>query len=149
MALDNDVRNLAHNPTLAELEPEALRFLAFSAETRILRAGDVLFRQGDVSEGGYVILNGSVALMGDAEDENAERILGPHSLIGELALISRTLCPITAIAHEPSSVLKISRELFHRVLQEFPMSAEKLRRHIAKNLQAFVHQIVQAEIFKS
>ena len=65
MALQDDVRTLASNPTLRDLEPDALRLIAFSAETRILRAGDVLFRVGDLSDGGYVVLSGGIALETD------------------------------------------------------------------------------------
>jgi CRP-like cAMP-binding protein len=131
MALDNDVRNLARNPTFAELEPEALRLIAFSAETRILRAGDVLFRRNDPSDGGFFILSGSIALEASDHGAVASQIAGPSALIGDLAMITATLRPATAIAREPSSVLKISRQLFHRVLLEFPLSAERLRQAFA------------------
>ena len=58
MALDDDVRDLARLPLFQEIEPEALRLLAFSAETKILRLGDVLFRKGEPSDSGYFILSG-------------------------------------------------------------------------------------------
>jgi CRP-like cAMP-binding protein len=144
MALDDDVRNLARNSAFAELEPEALRLLAFSAETRILRAGDVLFRRGDIADAGFVVLSGSIALTTQDDGRAAERILGPQSLIGDLAMITETQRPVTAVAREPSSVLKISRALFHRILQEFPVSAARLRQQMAKNLEAFVAELMHA-----
>ncbi len=149
MALDNDVRNLSRNPTFAEFEPEALRLLAFSSETRILRAGDILFRRGESGESGYVVLTGSIALMAKDDGSAAERIIGPHNLIGDLALITETERPVTAIAREPSSVLKISRVLFHRVLQEFPASAERLRRKMEKNLQSMVGELMNSPNLKA
>jgi CRP-like cAMP-binding protein len=144
MALDEDVRNLARNSTFAELEPEALRLLAFSAETRILRAGDVLFRRGEAGDAGFVVLSGSIALSTQDDGRVAEQIAGPQSLLGDLAMIAETQRQTTAVAREPSSVLKISRSLFHRVLQEFPQSAERLRRQMAKNLQNFVGELVNS-----
>jgi len=145
MALDNDVRNLGLIPAFAEMEPEALRLIAFSAETRILRAGDFLFRRGETADGGFVILSGSIAL--DTEDDGgtAKHIAGPQSLIGDLALITETLRPVTAIAREPSSVLKISRMLFHRVLGEFPRSAENLRRQMERNLKGFTGALLESQ----
>lgn len=125
MGLQDDVRNLASNPTLQELEPEALRLIAFSAETRILRAGDVLFRMGEASDGGYVVLSGAIAF----EDGAAPALtVRPPALVGDLALIAETIRPCTALACEPSSVLKIPRALFHRVLSEFPVSAARVGR---------------------
>jgi CRP-like cAMP-binding protein len=38
-----------------------------------------------------------------------------------------TTHPVTAIAREPSSVLKISRDLFRQVLERHPSTAEQLR----------------------
>lgn len=130
MALVDDVRDLARNPTLRDLEPEALRLIAFSAETRILRAGDILFRRGDASDGGYVVLSGSIAL----EADGPATIARAPMLLGDTALITETRRPATALAREPSSVLKISRALFHRVLTEYPDSAARLRRTLADRL---------------
>jgi CRP-like cAMP-binding protein len=148
MALEDDVRNLARNTTFAAFEPEALRLLAFSAETRILRAGDILFRRGEKADSGFVILSGSIALSAKDDGSPAERIVSPQNLIGDLALITETQHAVTAVAREPSSVLKISRVLFHRVLQEFPKSAEQLRRKMEKNLQGFVGDLMRAPHLK-
>ena len=54
MTLDDDIDNLARIPLFSIFEPNALRMLALSTETRLLRAGDVLFRRGEMSDGGYV-----------------------------------------------------------------------------------------------
>lgn len=132
MALQDNVRNLALNPTLRDLEPDALRVIAFSAETRILRAGNVLFRRGEASDSGYVVLSGAIALQAEGGEETVVRA---PTLIGESALITETTRAATATATEPSSVLKVSRALFHRVLDEFPDSAARL----FQTLQARLH----------
>ncbi|MEJ0094912.1 MAG: cyclic nucleotide-binding domain-containing protein [Methylocella sp.] len=137
MGLDEDVAKLARNATFAALEPDALRLLAFSAETRILRAGDILFRRDEPSNGGFVVLSGSIALDVSDRGAPAARILRPPALIGELALLAQTTRPATAIAREASSVLRISRQLFRRVLTEFPASAAHLRHSLAERLTQF------------
>jgi CRP-like cAMP-binding protein len=133
LALQDDVRNLASNPTLRAIEPEALRLIAFSAETQFLRVGDILFRRGEVSDGGYVVLMGAVAL---GADEKPVAIARAPALIGDSALITRTVRPCMALAIEPSTVLKIPRALFRRVLSEHPDSAARLRRTLAHRLFA-------------
>ncbi|SFK55707.1 cyclic nucleotide-binding domain-containing protein [Methylocapsa palsarum] len=141
MGLEDDAGKLLANPTLAVLEPGALRLIAFSGETRILRAGDVLFRKDEVSNGGFLVLSGSIAL--DASDQGAAsaRIVRHPALIGELALLAETLRPATAIAREPSSVLRISRQLFRRVLNEFPASAAHLRDTLAAKLTGMTGEL--------
>ena len=130
MALHDTVRTLADVPTFRDLDPEALRLIAFSAEMRILRAGDVLFREGETSDCGYVLLSGTIAM---AFGQKAIVAKAPL-LIGDAALIAETVRPATATAREPSSVLKISRAMFRRVIAEYPDSAVRLRRTLADRL---------------
>ncbi len=140
MSLEDDVAKLARNAILAALGPDALRLLAFSAETRVLRAGDILFRRDETSNGGFVVLSGSIAL--DASDySSTARIVRPPALIGEIALLTPTARPATAIAREPSTVLRISQLLFRRVLSEYPTSAERLRQSLAARLTGFTDEL--------
>lgn len=134
MALIDDVRHLASVPALAGLEPDALRLIAFSGESRILRTGDVLFRRDDVSDGGYVVLSGAVAL-GDGGARGTTLVRAP-GLIGATALLVETRRPTSAVAREASSVLKISRDLFRRVLSEHPRSARRLEADLLAQVAA-------------
>ena len=138
MALQDNVRNLAQNPTLRDLEPDALRLIAFSAETRILRAGDVLFRRGEASDAGYVVLSGAIALQAETGQETVVRA---PTLIGESALVTETTRGATATAREPSSVLKVTRALFHRVLDEFPESADRLFQTLLDRLHGLTGEL--------
>ncbi len=144
MALEDDVATLARNAIFATLAPEALRLLAFSAETRVLRAGDILFRRDEPSNGGFVVLSGSIALDASDHGVSATRIVRPPALIGEIALLARTNRPATAIAREPSNVLRISQPLFRRVLSEDPGGAERLRQALAARLSRFTAELEAA-----
>ncbi len=135
MTLEQDIRRLSAIPLFSELGPEALRLLAFSGETRMFRTGDVLFRRGETGDGGFIVMVGAVALDSSGEGRPARQIVGPGGLIGERALISALPRPATAIAREPTTVLKITRRLFHRVLTEFPESAERIRKTLARSLR--------------
>lgn len=135
MALDDDVREMARQPFFQELEPEALRLLAFSAETKILRTGDVLFRRGDISDAGYVLLSGSFLL--EDKVDTPEIVISAHSLIGEIALLTTTERPVTMTAREPCTVLVIRRAIFHRILKEYPQSAVRLKIAIENRLAGF------------
>jgi CRP-like cAMP-binding protein len=54
-------------------------------------------------------------------------VVGRGALVGELALITETRRPATATALEPSTVLRIPRSLFLKMLDGYPSAAEKLR----------------------
>ena len=109
MELEDDIAILNQAPLFHLLNRDALRLVAFAAENRMLRAGDVLFRKGDRSDGGYVVSRGAVAL--DARDDGspATFIAGPGALIGQAALFTRISRPATAAAREPSTVIRSRR----------------------------------------
>lgn len=144
MALEDDIRRLSRISLFRALETDALRLIAFGAETRILRAGDILFRKGDRSDAGFIVLSGSVALDAKSDGSPPAHVVRPESLIGEVALLVETERRATAMAREPSTVLKISRELFHRVLREYPESAKRLRAAMASELKSFVRDLEES-----
>ena len=92
----------------------------------------------------FVVLTGSIALDASDHGGSATRIVRPPALIGEVALLIRTNRPATAIAREPSNVLRISQQLFRRVLSEDPAGAERLRRALAARLGEFTAELAAA-----
>jgi CRP-like cAMP-binding protein len=146
MSLEQDLRNLSKVPIMQVLEEDARRLLAFSGEAKVLRAGDILFSTGEPSDGGYVLTRGSVSLSRGDESSSKSRVILPVSLIGEIALISETTRMATATAREPSAVMKISRSLFHRILHEYPQSAEHLREIISKRLRNFSLELERTRV---
>jgi CRP-like cAMP-binding protein len=136
MSVDDTIQSLSRLPVFSKLEPGAVRLIAFAAETRHLRAGDILFRQGDFADCGYLLLAGALTLEGVIGEETLARSVKSGDLLGETALIVATRRPVTAIARQNSTVLRISRALFLRVLEEYPASAERLRRDLLTLLGA-------------
>ena len=126
MALDEDIAILQRVPTLALLGHEPLRILGIGAESRRLHEDEVLFRQGDKADCGFVVQEGSLALV--SVDGRAGRTTArPGTLIGEIAMLTDTVRPVTATAREPSVVIRIPRPLFLKVLQGYPDAAVRLR----------------------
>ncbi len=141
MALDNDIDVLARQPLLGLMPREALRLLAFAAETRLLRAGDVLFRRGDRAEGGYLVMTGAIALDPRDDGSPAAEVAGPGFLLGETALFTEAERAATAIARETTAVLKINRTVVTRVLGEFPEAAAVLHRAIADRVRTLSDEL--------
>jgi CRP-like cAMP-binding protein len=67
--------------------------------------------------------------------------VGPGALIGELALLTETVRPATATATEPSSVIRIPRKLFLKMLEGYPDAARRLREVIALRATQAMHEI--------
>lgn len=138
MAIDDDISFLERVPTLSLLGRQALRILAIGAETRYIHSGEVLFKRGDEADGAYVIQEGRFKL---SSNDGNELTVGPCTLLGEVALFSETRRPATARALEPSTVLRIPRFLFVRMLDSFPEAARKLREILAARLDQATREI--------
>jgi CRP-like cAMP-binding protein len=133
MALKEDVTILAALPVFRPFPEEALRLLAFSSESRILRSGDLLIRAGVPSDGAYLVRTGRIRII--RQDVPGDLMVESGTLIGESGLIIDNEFRFTAMAVEASSVLHIPRASVRKVLQEFPSAAEELRRDILERLQ--------------
>jgi CRP-like cAMP-binding protein len=131
VSIEDDIAFLERVPTLRLLGRTALRILAIGAESRYVHDGEALFQAGDPADGGYVVQEGSFELRSATPMVSQEVIAGPGTLLGELALLTETTRPATAIAREPSTVIRISRSLFLKMLEGYPDAATTLRDQIA------------------
>ena len=129
MSIEDDIAFLERVPTLRLLGRTALRILAIGAESRYVHDGEALFYAGDAADGGYVVQEGSFDLV--TRDNGAATVVGPGALIGEVALISETQRPVSAVAREPSSVVRIPRQLFLKMLESEPDAALRMRDALA------------------
>jgi CRP-like cAMP-binding protein len=135
MSLEDDIAFFEQVPTLAALGRQALRVLAVGAETRHLPSGAVLFYSGEPADGGYVVFEGELLLKPATGSD--EFTVGRGTLLGELALIADTVSPVTAIAKEPTVVVRISRSLFRKMLEGYPTAGGRLRDLLAKRVNAW------------
>jgi len=141
MTIEDDIAFLERVPTLNLLSRPALRILAIGAQSRYVHGGEILFNAGEEAEGGYVVQEGSFNLMPDSADEGKAAVVGPCTLLGEVALLTESQRSATATALEPSTVLLIPRPLFLKMLDSFPDSARKLRDALASRLDQSTQEI--------
>ena len=134
MSIEDDIIFIERVPTLRMLGRDALRIIAIGAESRYVHKGEVLFVAEEAADCGFVVQEGSFRLEG-ASKQAGELIVGPGTLLGELALICEIRRPATATANEPSTVIRISRSLFLKMLEGYPHAANVLRDQIVTRAQ--------------
>jgi CRP-like cAMP-binding protein len=127
MSIDDDIAMFEQIPMLAPLGHETLRILAIGAENRSVHEGSALFREGEAADAGYVIQEGSFDLTSQSKENFKPMTVGRGCLLGELALITETARAVTATAREPSTVVRIPRTLFLKMLEGYPDVAHRLR----------------------
>jgi CRP-like cAMP-binding protein len=126
---------------LEVLGRDALRILAIGAETRRLKAGDTLFREGEDADSAFVVASGTVALKNVLDNGQPDVLAGPGALIGETALITPVRRPATAIGRDDATLLRIPRHTFLRTLEGYPAAAEKLHDLLTKRLSDTVTEL--------
>jgi CRP-like cAMP-binding protein len=146
MGLEADVRRMARTHPFDLLPREALQLIAFSCTKTILKSGQTLFVEGEPADAAFFILSGSVDLTAGA----TERRVGADSLIGGTALIADIDWRANARATQDVVALRIPREVFRRVLSEFPHAAAEIRVAAAARMHGLLDQLeaVRARAFE-
>lgn len=147
-------RSLAESPELAQLAAELLKTPSMLAgmadpELRVVisylrlatfAASATVFRQGDASSTGYLllVLSGEVRVEAAAPLPGAPvtdvAVLGPGNVIGEMGLIDGLPRSTNCIAVTPVQAAGLSRKAYDLMLQEHPAVAAKLMIALAKRL---------------
>lgn len=130
MSIEDDIAFLERIPSLRLLGRDALRILAIGSESRYIHEGISLFGEGEDADSAFVVQEGSFDLVSQ-NGAIAPSVAGPGTLIGELALLTETTRPVAAIAREPSSVVRLPRQLFLKMLEGYPDAALRMRDALA------------------
>ncbi|MDM9624309.1 cyclic nucleotide-binding domain-containing protein [Rhizobium sp. S152] len=138
MALNDDIRLLSQLPLFGGMSEDQLRLIAFGADRRAISAGQMLFREGSPAECAYVVLSGEMELISTGRNGQPEvqAVAGTGTLLSELALITLVERKFTAVASSDTSVLRITRSLFHRLIEEYPDAARLIENRIRDNIAA-------------
>lgn len=140
LGLDDDIAILAAAPLFGFLGRDALRLLSFAAERRSLAPGDRLFARGDASDGGFVVLSGTIALAPRVAGGETVTV-GRSALVGRLALLLPGERPTDAHAAAAAEVIRITPTLMRRVLAEFPQAAQAIHDELADDLAVLARDL--------
>jgi thioredoxin reductase (NADPH) len=120
-------------PALSEAQIE--RLASFSTR-RHAQPGEILFDQGDDNHGVFIVLEGSIELVGVSnQQESVLRVLGPGAFTGEVNQLSGRRSLVRCRAREASAVLELGRTSLRQVMQTDAALGEIL-------LQAFIQRRV-------
>jgi CRP-like cAMP-binding protein len=143
VSIDDDIAVLEQVPMLRALGRNALRMLALGVEIHELKPGEVLFRPGDRIGCAYVVQDGTFALSTDPIEPNKVIEVGPGTLLGEFALVAGAATqPLTATAQGPAVVIRVSRSMFLRILEDDAAAAIRLRDYVAQRARQSISDVL-------
>ena len=137
MNLNEEVELLKGVPIFSKIEPAKLKLLAFTSERVNFAAGQEVCHQGDQGDTMYVILGGLAdVLIDSASGQIAVAEMKKNSFFGEIAILCDVPRTATIKAKEPLATLKITKDMFYRLVAEFPQMAVEIMRELARRLDA-------------
>ena len=142
MSVEQDIAILEQVPMLRVLGRGVLRMIALAAETREVHTGEMLFAPNEKPDCAFVVQDGMFAL--SIDPENSQRVIeaGPGTMLGEFALLTEAARPLSAIAQQPSTVMRISRSLFMKILDNDADASVRLRDYVARRSRQSVADLL-------
>lgn len=136
MSLSEEVELLRNIPMFANIEPSKLKLLAFTSERLTFEAGDTLFNEGDTGDNAYIIIDGEADVMiKSANGPIKVAHFGRNDLVGEIAILCDVPRTATVTASRRLETMVISKDLFYRLIMEFPQIAVAIMRELARRLE--------------
>lgn len=145
MGLQEEVELLRNIPLFAKIEPSKLKLLAFTSERLTFPRGQELFKQGDIGDAAYVIISGTAEVVIETPSGPLTVAqVGKNAFVGEIAILIDV--PRTASIRPTTDLetLKISKDLFFRLMTEFPEMAVEVMRELARRLDKTNRQLADA-----
>jgi CRP/FNR family transcriptional regulator, cyclic AMP receptor protein len=132
MNLNEEVEVLKGVPIFSKMELARLKLIAFTGERMNYSEGQELCHQGDPGDAMYVILGGVAEVLIDTPAGPIQVAqLKKNNFFGETAILCDTPRNATIKAREPVVTLKITKDMFYRLVTEIPQMAIEIMRELA------------------
>jgi CRP/FNR family transcriptional regulator, cyclic AMP receptor protein len=147
VGINEDVELLRRIPMFAKVEPAKLKLLAFTSERVTYDAGQELFHQGDMADAAYIIVDGDAEVLVDTpKGPLVVANLGRNEFIGEIGVLCDVPRTATIKAATRVTTLKISKDLFFRMITDFPAMGVEVMRVLAHRLEQTTVQLREARL---
>ena len=145
MSLNQEVELLRNIPLFAKVEPSKLKLLAFTSERLTFEPDQVLFNQGDMGDAAYILIDGDADVVVDTPNGPLTvATVSKNAIVGEIAILCDMPRTATVKAQTKLETLCISKDMFFRLITEFPQMAVEIMRELAFRLEATTAQLREA-----
>jgi lysophospholipid hydrolase len=136
--------------TLTSVLSRLILHLDFALEWVHVRAGQVLFHQGDDSDAIYIVLNGRLRSVVEENGKmEVQEEFGQGESIGELEVLTLSNRPFTLHAIRDSELARFPRSLFESLALEHPSITFEISRLVASRVRKKVNKDTTPETSQS
>ena len=145
MTIDEEVELLRKIPLFSKVDPAKLKLLAFASERAVFAPGEILFHQGDPGDAAYIIIGGEAeVLINGTGGPIAVATVGKNDFVGEIAILCDVPRTATIRAVSALTTLRITKDLFLRMLLDFPAIGIEVMRVLAQRLEVTTERLRDA-----
>jgi CRP-like cAMP-binding protein len=146
MGLEQEVDILRRIPLFQNIEPSKLKLMAFASERVTFAEDTPLFEQGEEGDAAYIVLDGTADVRVTADGGEAITVaeVATNDIVGEIAILCDVPRTATVVATTELTTLKITKELFFRMVQDFPQIGVEVMRVLAHRLETTTRQLREA-----
>ncbi|MEO8231247.1 MAG: Crp/Fnr family transcriptional regulator [Ignavibacteriota bacterium] len=145
MFKDNTTANLTLRdiPLFSELSIEQLRTISAFSNLKRYSKGEILFLEGDVYKGFFILLKGSVKVfkISKSGKESVMHIVKPLNAFADIPLFEGGNYPVNAEAIEESLTILIPKDKFLELIKNQPEVSLKMLAGFAKRLKSLISQL--------
>ncbi|MGH8431493.1 MAG: Crp/Fnr family transcriptional regulator [Solimonas sp.] len=135
MSVRMNAESLRQIPLFAECDGSHLQVMAFASERVQFAQGADIFLAGGTGSAAYLLLSGEAEVWRRQGEERVEvAVAGPGAFLGELAMIAGVAYSVNVTARSPVTATRISRDIFMRVVGEFPDFGTRVMSALSKKL---------------
>ncbi len=115
-------------PLFSALDAKSLDRLLRTLTVRDVKIGEDAMKQGDEGKEAFIVTRGALSVTRTDEQGNKTllAVLGPGSIVGEMALVTDSPRAATVTADEPSVLLVADRESLEKIASEAPAVSQEL-----------------------
>jgi len=147
MGLEQEVEILRKIPLFANIEPSKLKLMAFASERLTFSSGQSLFHEGEEGDAAYIVIDGQADIVVDGPGGGPLTVaqVQRNDIVGEIAILCDVPRTATVTATTELVTLRITKELFFRMVQDFPQIGIEVMRVLATRLDRTTRQLRDAK----
>jgi CRP-like cAMP-binding protein len=146
MSIDQEVEILRRIPIFSKIDSAKLKLMAFASERVTFKPGQTLFKQGERGDAAFIVLSGTADVLINAPNGPLRvASLSENEIIGEIAILCDIPRTATVEAATELTTLRITADLFFRMLMDFPEMGVEVMRVLAHRLEQTTAQLREVQ----
>jgi CRP/FNR family transcriptional regulator len=135
---------LKRAPTFESMSSEQLRIISDISIEENFEKGEIIFKQGDLGDKMYVIVEGNIAIVQEGEKEKKRTVLvtlGEKNVVGEMSILDDETRSATGEAVSDCKLLAIGKEELKEMIREYPELAFEIFKVLSRRIRESNKQI--------